>query len=319
MEPRTLAIACVVGVCALCALPAPTRGNPTAPPSPTRIESVEEIRSDLADSLSGASWRQTRRLEYLWDGRRDLLIELSGGGSRGVRKAAIQALGRIGDPESRAALRAVIAGPDEKLEILKETAYALAVARDTLSIPLVQAAIDRIGNDSGADSKEARRRSLYKARLEDALACLRRPDLRRPLLLHDGQFIRYRFLLDDIEAITLIDDPLYGFPAELRRLKEHGRHRFDPSEHRTICDLLQDGKRVKWPGWLGQECLEIRLHDGRSVALNRKGSRFSLYGPGRFWVKQFCVDSPGLAAYLDDAIASAEERGGGDAPGGSSH
>jgi hypothetical protein len=282
-------------------------GNPVPEPRPVPIASEQEVLTSIAEGKYSERYDGRATLSILWDGRLPLLTDALASEHQDVRREAMIALGNIGSHRAVAALRSVLADTSAQLEDLMTGANSLAWAGDTSSIPLIESIAQRLAvrRSQLGDTREGAIMGAHVEILRGAVRRLERPDLRRPLIVRDGHFVRYRFLLDDISSIAVCgyppDDPIHTFAA---------------AEYRTICDLLQDGYFVE-PGMVTEEeYLVFELSDGRSIRLVRDGVNFCRSGGS--WDRGdpgFCVASESLARYVDGQLGRPDVSGGaGDAP-----
>jgi len=309
MSPIPLVVLCL-GL-ATTALP-----NPVALPEPTRIRTQEELRQELGGDSYKEYSRATSVLLGLWDGQRDIAMEALRSPHVRVSEAAIHCLARIGDEDALAALRGVLVDTSVSVGVRAEAATALSYIGDQDSVPAIESVVAELGAGIGPEGRsddDSILMRLYQYSFEQSLERLRRPDLARPLLRKGEHFIRYRFLLDDIACISLVEDSFMSFPPELARPEQRRVHEFPASDYRRICDLLQDGL-YDYPGMISEgEYLVIELVDGREVALIKNGETFCLSTSDHRWVDSFCVKASELAAYLDVALSADRDTSGGGA------
>ena len=301
----TLAVFCLGLACSTAAL-----SNPVMVPEPARIRTEEELRGELQGDSYKDYARATPVLMGLWDGRRGIAMEALQSQHDRVRKAAIHCLARIGDSDALVSLRAVLVDTSASFEVRKEAAAALSHIGDQSSVPLIERVVAELGVDIGPDGKSSDGsilKRLYQYSFEMSLERLQRPDLGNPLLTKGEHFIGYRFLVDDIESVSVVKNAFMGYPPELARRDQQQVRELPASDHRRICDLLQDGQ-YEYPGMITDGVyLVIRLVDGREVVLVKNREIFCLSTRDRAWVDGFCVRASELAAYIDAALVGMNE------------
>lgn len=268
--------------------------NPVMEPRPMPITSEHELRDSMGRGKYSERHDGRVALSTLWDGRIPLLRGALASEHHDVKREAMRALGDIGNAEAVELLRGVLSDNTAQLEDIMVAANSLASARDTSSISLMESVAKRFAarREELGQTREGVTMGAHLDILGRAIQRLRRPDLRRPLIIRDAHFVRYRFLLDDISRVFLSRYP-----------PDKPTHTFGSDEYRTICDLLQEGGFVE-PGMVSEtEYLVFELADGRSIRLIRDGVNFCRFGGS--WERGdpgFCMASEGLAQFIDSKL-----------------
>jgi len=174
------------------------------------------------------------------------------------RSVAI-ALGRIGDANSIAALRAVLADSGYSGFRRASAAHGLAQAGSIESIPLMSQVAASVDDP------------LLVQGIHEAVDWLQHPEHYRPVIDIESGSICFWFLRDDISAITY--GPAGGEPMLA----------FRADEYDAVCRLLQAGLRGLPVGVVGlPNELVLSLRDGRRARLRTDGVLFdfSSWVPG---------------------------------------
>lgn len=245
---RILAMSVALAVaCFSVAWANPVPGPPTRQPLLSLDELMSAFDGDGDVGLAEAA-AQAARLgpEYTWlledlVERHDLEMVIGD---------LLAGLAYNGDSGSLSVLRAVVADTSRSHFARALAAESLADARDTEAIPLLEELAAKSQSEAMANS------------IRRAILRMGSPGHYRPLFVLADGLMRFGFLLDDIEAIEYTE-PL-----------EDVRHSFEPSEFRTVCDLLQAGSAATIGTTRVPGRLAFRLKDGREESLSTDGRHF---------------------------------------------
>lgn len=264
--------------------PARSQANPTPSSAPVRICTRGELRTALGDSTQGRRVEAATYLGELCGEERDLMIEALVSPAHEVRVNAMLGLAQLGDSLALSAIRSVLLDPAADPRDVCWAAEALARARDVHSLSAIREVAEMT-------DKEWLRRGL-----SEAVDLLRNPDLARPLVVHSGGYVFFRFLLDDIATIYIP----WG-EAQYARLT------LNQEDHRQICDMLQNGVLADPGVYEASNHLVIELRDGRRAKIVWHGDCFCVPAPSVYDDIGFCTRSTELAQYLTRALGATLE------------
>lgn len=270
---RMMKAALLLSVAMVLLIPlAEARANPVEPHRPLSIRSRDSLMLNLkrggGPEFADAVWQASiLGPEYAW-----LLAELAQRDDLSLLLGSVlDGLARNGDPESLAALRGVVADTTRPIYVRLDAIAALGRSGDRGSLPLLAA----IEADGGGETSEA------------AVAAIDRIDspwLYRDLITYERGFVRFGFLLDDIESIEYFD-------GRARR-----QCAFASEEYRQVCDLLQGGRIARPLMMSDAGRLVFRLRSGREMTLNIIGGHIS-------GIPGVTISSLGLAEFIEERVA----------------
>jgi len=272
--------------------------NPYIEPKPRRIQSLADVEAAIRDAKAAVGFGQ--EMSTLWDGRRDLLLEATRGPNEYLARRAMFGLAAIGDADAKAALVGILADSSVSFERRFAAAGALSWTGP------VDASCLELLRRFGAEAREHGR--IYGDAAILYLARARRPDMQRPLISMGPMFLEFRFLLDDIAEVYVLDNPMAfvssGVIYSETPSDEKNRHVFKPDEYRHICALLQDGVSYHPQMLTEGSYLVFELKDGRQMAIVRDRSTFWAHesDAGNWASPWFSVRCDSLARYIDRAL-----------------
>ena len=253
--------------------------NPSPPEPPYGISRSHELRKGLKIDYGLGRHAAVQQLRRLGPGRIALVEEALASEYEDVQRAAIAALGTIGNDVAKQHLLKVFQDSTANLGIRIAAAEALADIRDSAVIPALRQAIDEV-TDKCFREYVSRAIDRIGSHLVDA-----------PIIDFRDGVVWFRFLLDDIADIRVIDD------------RSGEVHRFAPGQFQTICNLLQRGRTAEVGMLIEVREMHIELKDGRVANLGLDGNKIVYKDWSRYWHRwHFTMTNPDLIGFVNRSM-----------------
>jgi len=275
-------------VCSLVLIQTVALGQPDSE-SPY-LEPFYGSENDLFEQLSQVGWGSTSatiQLSLLGTSHLPLFQKVINLKHDYISRVAINTLGEIGDEPALALLRACFADSTFSVGLRIAAAEALSNARDTSSIPLLEAEV-AISTDKYIQKYVSR-----------AVERIKTPSLDSPIMELREDSVWLRFLPEDVKRIEV-----------LTGRKGRTICGFSPDEFSRVLKLLVGSIRDWEPCRMHAEerVLLIELHDGRVAKLIVDKDTFAYMDDSYFWHRShFIVNNSPLSAIIDMAVTEARE------------
>lgn len=259
------------------------------------VKTETELRRLLNEGDTNVPHRIARGLSHLGVANTKLLIELLSHPDYGVRSNAAYGLGRIGSSEAVAGLIDQVS----RFDGTRKPEFCLVDALELAGVVEAVPALRELERKLRPDNR------IYADGVLHSIERIENRDLLRPLVVLDGESIRFRFLLDEVCRIYyLMDSKSHASDSRIYTVSSSDPGRRANVEHdafRLVCDMLSDGEARVVQGGVGRGAfVVIELCGGDHVALRRDGNEFWLHQTGWNGRSEIVsIRSGELAAFCD--------------------